>query len=474
MTTPIGSQPEVRSSIRVFEAWTTTQMAYRGLPGLSFGVVYDQELIWSRGLGYADLERKTPATPRTIYRIASITKLFTATAIMQLRDAGRLRLDDPVVQYLPWFRIRRQDQDDPPITIRQLLTHTSGLPRESAFPYWTDGSFPTREELIAALPDQETVFPPLTQWKYSNLALTLAGEIVVSISGQPYPDYVRAHILEPLEMQSTSVVLPDEQRDRLATPYGRRLPDGSRAIQPFTDCRGITPAANMSTTVEDLARFAALQLRDGPAGGAQILKGSTLREMHRVQWLNPDWKMGWGLGFTIRRRGEQTLLEHGGAVPGFRTLLSICPEDKIAFIALTNADDGEPGFYVEQAYNTIAPAVREAGLPRPEPVEEHPEWQRYTGAYRSLWGDAEVLLTHRGLELMTTTVPDPGLARLRLLPEGERSFRMQGDNGFESVGELAVFELGPDGKVVRLKIGANYTYPQESEATETRIRHEVP
>jgi D-alanyl-D-alanine carboxypeptidase len=454
-------EPEVRSTIRVFEAWATTQMAYRGLPGMSFGVVTDQQLIWSSGLGYADREARTPATPQTIYRIASITKLFTATAIMGLRDAGRLQLDDPVAQHLPWFQIRRRHEDDPPITIRQLLTHTSGLPRESAFPYWTDGVFPTRDEMIAMLPDQETIFAPLTQWKYSNLALTLAGEIVATVSGMSYRDYVHAHILEPLGMESTSVELPDEHRERLATPYARRLPDGSRAVQPFTDCRGITPAANMSTTVEDLARFAMLQLRDGPVGGAQILKGSTLREMHRVHWLNPDWKMGWGLGFQVRRRGEQTLIEHGGAVPGFRTLLSICPDDKIAFVALTNADDGDPGFYVEQAYNVIAPAIHRTRAPQLELSEEHPEWQRYTGAYRNLWGDSEVLLTHRGLELMTTTGPDPSMARLHLQPEGEHTFRITGDNGFENIGELVVFELGPDGDVVRLKVGANYTYPQQ-------------
>lgn len=461
MTVPIDQHPEVLSSIRVFEAWATTQMAYRGQPGLSFGVIADQTLIWSRGIGVADREAKAPATPQTIYRIASITKLFTATAIMQLRDAGQLQLDDPVTRHLPWFQIRRQHQDDPQITIRQLLTHTSGLPRESAFPYWTDGRFPTRDEVIAMLPDQQTVMPPLIQWKYSNLAVTLAGEIVAAVSETPYADYVHDHILQPLEMQSTSVHLPEDQRDRLATPYGRRLPDGSRAIHAFTDCRGISPAANMSTTVEDLARFASLQFRDGPVGGAQILKGSSLREMHRVQWLNPDWKMGWGLGFQVRRRGEQTLIEHGGSVPGFRTQLSICPEDKLAFVVFTNADDGDPGSFVEHLHNLVAPAIRKACALEPEAIEEHPDWQRYTGAYRSLWGDTEVLLTHRGLEMMGTTVPDPSMGRVQLVPEGEHSFRIVGDNGFENIGELAVFELDPDGKVARLKVGANYTYPIE-------------
>ena len=458
-----GTHPEVVSAIRLYEAWVETQTAYRGLPGISLGVVYDQDLIWSRGIGLADRERKEAATPQTIYRIASITKLFTSTAILQLRDAGKLGLDDAVADHLPWFQMRQQHTDAPPITIRQLLTHTSGLPREAAFPYWTDCNFPTRDELIASLPEQETVFAPLTQWKYSNLALTLAGEIVAAVAQQPYPDYVDARILKPLWMESTSVVLRDAHLERLATPYGRRMPDGTRTIRPFTDCQGISPAANMSSTVEDLARFASLQFRDGPAWGAQILKGSSLREMHRVHWLNPDWKSGWGLGFVVRRREDRTLVEHGGSLPGYRTQVSICPDEKIAFIVLTNADDGEPSFYIEQAYTMIAPALRKATAPPPSLVEAQPEWERYVGKYCNPWDDSDVLITNRGLTLITPTSPDPMSTVLHLSPEGEHTFRISGDNGYSSVGELVVFELGPDGAVERVKIGANYTYPQRDD-----------
>lgn len=454
----IGTNPAVTAAIAMWEAWAAAQRAYRQLPGLSLGVVYDQQLIWAQGIGTSDREQATPATPATIYRIASITKLFTATAIMQLRDAGRLRLDDPVAEHLPWFQVKPAVADAPAITIRHLLTHTAGLPRESPFPYWTDGAFPSREQLIAALPDQQAVFAPETRWKYSNLALTLAGEVVQASSGQPYADYMHAHILAPLGMESTSVALPDAQRARLATGYGRRMPDGSRAVLPFTDCAGITPAANMASTVEDLARFAMLQFRDGPAGGAQIVRGSTLREMQRVQWLHSDWLSGWGLGFVVRRREDRTLIEHGGAVPGYRTQLSICPADKLAFIVLTNADDGEPATYVEQAHKLIAPAIRKAAAPPPAAPPD-PAWQRYAGTYRNIWGDAQVLLLSDGLAMFTPEALDPQATLLRLAPVGEHTFRVDGESGYSNLGELAVFELGDDGQVARLKVGANYTFP---------------
>jgi CubicO group peptidase (beta-lactamase class C family) len=239
----VASDPEVASAIRLLEAWIEAQMVYRGQPGLSIGIVHDQELVWAQGFGLADREKKIPATPKTIYRMASNTKMFTAMAILQLRDEGKLQLDDPVAKHLPWFQIRNRHPDAPVITIRHLLTHTSGLPREAPFPYWTDLKFPSRQQVIDALPGQETVFATETQWKYSNLALALAGEIVSAASGVDYATYIGRNILGPLGMTSTSVILPEEHRSRLATGYGRRMPDGTRSFRPSGDPNGITPAA---------------------------------------------------------------------------------------------------------------------------------------------------------------------------------------------------------------------------------------
>ncbi len=182
MVTP--THADVASNIELLSAWIEAQMAHRAEPGLSIGIVHDQELVWAHGFGHADLENRVAATADTRYRIASVTKLFTATAILILRDAGTLQLDDPVDRHLPWFDIRQRYPDAPPMTVRHLLTHTAGLPREAAFPYWTDDSFPTRDQVREALARQETAYPTETRWKYSNLALALAGEIVAAASGQ--------------------------------------------------------------------------------------------------------------------------------------------------------------------------------------------------------------------------------------------------------------------------------------------------
>ncbi len=266
----IAENPEVKSGIDLFCAWVDSQMSYAGLPGVAAGVVYDQELVWARGFGCADLERSIPVTSKTLFRIASITKLFTSTAIMILRDAGKLKLDDPVNKFLPWFQIQNSFPEAPVITIQHLLTHTSGIPREADFPYWTTADFPTIEEIRNTIGNQKTILPTETKWKYSNLALSLAGEIVAAVSQRSYTDFVEENILQPLQMDGTYVRTLPQDHPLLATGYGRRMPDLKRAIRPFGDCKGISAAANMASSVEDLAKFAMLQFRDGTAGGKEF------------------------------------------------------------------------------------------------------------------------------------------------------------------------------------------------------------
>ncbi|HEX9973162.1 MAG TPA: serine hydrolase domain-containing protein [bacterium] len=456
----IANKLEVASAIQLVETWINAQMEYSDLPGLSVGIVHDQDLIWSKGFGCSDVGKKFPMMPQTIFRIASVTKLFTCTAIMQLRDQGKLQLDDPIQQYLPWFKIKNRFTDAPDITIRHLMTHSSGLPREAAFPYWTDHKFPTLEQMIDALPGQETTYPSETKWKYSNLGMALLGQIVAVASGEDYENYIQSHILDPLQMTSTSVNLTDEHKKRLATGYGRRLSDGTRKIMPFTNSKGLTPAANISSTVEDLAKFAALQFRDGNVAGNQILKGSTLREMQRVHWLQPSWNSGWGLGFSTWQRDSKTFIGHGGWVAGYRTQLLICPGDKIAVIVMSNAEDGSPSFFANKIFDVVAPAIKNAVVPPAEVAEFNPAWQIYVGKYSDPtdW-DYEVMILNNRLVLYGYDYPpeeNPNAGIIELTPVTEHTFRMTGENGD---GELLTFEIDSDGKVARIKKGENYIYP---------------
>ena len=460
MSHPLLSDPEVRFQIDALAAWLAAQVAYRELPGLAIGLVYDQDLIWQQGFGVADRAQQTPVTAQSVFRIASITKLFTSTAILHLRDAGKLQLDDPVVRHLPWFNLQNEHADGPPITIRALLTHTAGIPREAGAPYWNDFSFPSRAQMQATLPNQRTVFPVGQEWKYSNLGATLAGEIVATVAGEPYVDYVQRVILDPLEMHQT-YLLPQPETPNLATGYSRRLPGAlERTVSPFTDCAGMVPAANMASCVEDLAKFAAYQFRRGPAGGKQILSGHTLAEMQRIHWLEADWEGGWGLGCRITRQFGKTLVGHGGALHGYRTQIQLCPADKFGVIVLTNADDGEPLYYVDRVMARVAPVVVKAATvaAAPAPVAGI---ARYVGRYRNAWGDLEILEHAGQLVGLYSGYVDPWDNLLTLTPVGEHSFRLQEKDGFGANGELAVFEFDATGKVARLRTGDTYIFPVE-------------
>ena len=457
----LAAKPEVAQALTLYELWLRDQMAQQHQPGLSVGIVYDQALVWAKGFGRRDVAGALPARSDTVYRIASISKTFTATAVMQLRDAGKLQLDDPVVRHLPWFSYRNRFPDAPQVTIGHLLTHTSGLPREAAFPYWTDRKFPSRERMIEALASQESVFEPETRYKYSNLGLALLGEVVAAVSGEPYATYVHGKILAPLGLVSTWVEVSAVDADRLATGYLIRQPDGSQPIAPPTRAEGLTPAAGISSTVEDLARFVSFQLQTGGGRSDSVLRESTRRAMQRVHWLDPSWTSGRGLGFSVWRQGERTLVGHGGWVAGHRTQIAFDPASKIGVVVLTNCDEGGPGSYVRQAFDLVAPAIQKtvAGEPPAAPVVAA---ERYLDAYHSPSGErTDVLLLGTRLVLYDHSYPPTADVKGQitdLTPEGEHVFRMTGENGD---GERVVFELRPDGRVARVKVGENYIFPED-------------
>jgi D-alanyl-D-alanine carboxypeptidase len=454
----LARQPEVAAALTVLDSWIAATVAQQEQPGLSVGIVYGEDLIWAKGYGFADVERRIPATPATVYRIASISKLFTATSIMQLRDQRKLRLDDPVGERLPWFSIKKTYQGGPPITIRHLITHTSGLPREVEGLNWSDLVYPAREELRKRVPGQETVFPPETEWKYSNLAASLAGEVVAAVSGEQWPQYVERHILRPLGMTATAAA-PSRDMKGLAVGYGRRVPGRARDVEPFVDIAAEAPAGNMASTVEDLAKFVSLQFRDGAAGGRQILEGSTLREMHRVQWLRPDWQSGQGLGFSIRRAGGQVRVGHPGSLPGHVSLLELAPEDKLGVIVLANSNDGAPPRYVDQAFRLLTPAIQKATAQAKTRTAD-PAWQAYAGRYAWKHAEIQIQVLNGELVMISPDSDSPWEGRTLLEPVRPHTFRMVSPGmSYGPIGELLTFDVDGSGKVTRVRTPYSYWTP---------------
>lgn len=447
----LASNPEVQGQIDLFSAWLEGQIEIRGLPGVVVGVVAGDDLVWARGFGHADVAEDLAMQTDTRFRMASHSKLFTATAIMQLREEGKLRLDDPVVDYLPWFTFRGAAPDDPPVTIEHLLTHSSGLPRE-ARAHWTDFDFPTAEEIRELMPDRRAPFSPEVRWKYSNLAYTIAGLVVEEVSGMSWADYLQANIFDPLDMSASSVDVPDP---KLATGYGSRMPDGSRTILPFVDARGMAAATGLTSTVEDMARFVSAQFREGTRGDDRLLSTASLREMHRVRMLENTWTRGQGIGFSVRRVEGELFVGHGGGYPGYTTNTTIQLDSKVGVIVLTNTNDSNPSQIAGELMSTVGEAVRDARAVEPDRVAWNPAWERFAGLYgREGRGRTRVLVLNERLVMMNpwaTSVGEP----TELEPLGDGTFRMIAPTGGGPVGEIVRF-VEEGGSVVRMVTGDSY------------------
>ena len=404
-----------------------------------------------------------PAAADTLYSICSVSKLFTSIGVLQLRDQGKLSLEDPVSKHLPWFQMKAAPEGRP-ATIRGLLTHSSGLPRESDYPYWSgDFDFPTREKIIERVASQEALYPSERYLQYSNLGLTLAGEIVSAASGQPYDQYIRRAILDPLGMKATYPEIPVEEKGkRLAVGHSARRRDGSRTALPIFQTRGIAPAAGFASTVDDLARFASWQFRALAGNDDTVLDRRTLREMHRPQWVDPDFETFWGLGFAVGKEGDHVFVSHGGSCPGFRTAFGTGAGDE------SRRDrDGERQRGGHRQVRCGAPCHRgadaegQAAVRRRRVPRRRPTLAPYLGTYDDFpWG-GETIVFAWGDDLGMVSLPtmEPVKAMDKLRRTGEHTFRRVRKD--DALGETVVFEIGPDGRATKYWQHSNLVPPSQ-------------
>jgi len=327
---PAGYGP----AIETLERFIAHEMADKGLPALSIALIDDQRLVWARGFGFADPERKVPATADTVYRVGSVSKLLTDIALMQLVEQGKVDLDAPVSRYLPDFR--PHNPFGKPITLRQLMTHRSGLVREPPVGSYFDPTEPSLAATIASLNRTSLVYPPESRTKYSNAAVATAGYVIERLNGEPFAKSVQRTVLEPLGMQQSSFEPTDHVRKNLAKAYMWTI-DG-RVFAAPTFSMGIDPAGSLYTTVTDLARFWSALFAGGRGSNGQILRPSTLEQMLVPQFAKQDVKKGYGLGFGLGEMDGRRTAGHGGAVYGFATTFRGLPADKLGVVVVTTKD----------------------------------------------------------------------------------------------------------------------------------------
>jgi CubicO group peptidase (beta-lactamase class C family) len=403
------------------------------LPSLSAAVFRGGEVVWDEAVGLSDVEQGVEATTDSQYAVASITKTFTAASVMQLRDEGKVDLEDPLSRHLP------EAAHGTP-TLRRLLSHASGLQREPPGEVWETLRFPDEEELLAGLADAEQVLPPSTAWHYSNLAYALLGHVVSRVSGTPLQDYVRERLLAPLGLARTTWG-PGEGA---ALPYFVEPYSDGVQREPVLELGGKGGESGLYSTVGDLARWGSF-LADPDES---VLAPASVAEMHDLQIMaEPDWTLGWGLGIELWRRGERVYGGHTGGFPGFLSIVLYSRRDKIGAVLLTNSGTwpklSATGLdLAEAALDELAPE-REPWRPEEVvPAEILPLLGRWWSE-----GDETIFSWRKGkLEARPAAAP----------PERESSvFEQEGEDRFRVVsgrerGEVLRVVRDVQGEVVRL------------------------
>jgi CubicO group peptidase (beta-lactamase class C family) len=371
-------------------------------PGLAYGIVVDGKLLHAGNYGFTDIDKKTPVSASSLFRIASMSKSLTAMAILKLRDEGKLRLDDPAYLYIPSLKkLRYATADAPPITVRHLLTHGAGFPEDNP---WGDRQLADSDEELIKLLENQVSFsnPPGIAYEYSNLGFALLGRIVTQVSGKPYQEYIKETVWQPLGMKYTEWEYGNVAPDKLAHGYRWLNEKWNEETLLHDKADGSWGAmGGMISSVNEFANYMALHLGAWPPSNADdsgVVKRSSVREMHhpwRFNGLNVNYKYTdgrncpvttaycYGLGW-LRDCDGKVYIAHSGGLPGFGSQWRIMPDYGIGVVALANRTYAGLGGVNMQVLDTIIkmarlqprvlPASRILEQRKNELVKLLPEW----------------------------------------------------------------------------------------------------
>lgn len=369
----------------------------KDLPALAIALVDDQTVVWTHAVGFQDAAKKVPATDKTVFRVGSVSKLFTDVAIMRLVERGELDLDAPVSKHLPSFK-PKNPFNKTEVTLRHLMAHRSGLIRESPVGNYFDDTEPSLAKTVESVNGYDLVYPPGEKIKYSNAAIAVVGMVLQQTQGVKFETYLSKSVLEPLAMKDSSFELTDNVKKNLAhavmwSYHGREFP------APLFQL-GTSPAGSMYSTVGDLGKFMSCLFADGKGKGGQLLKKDTIAEMWKLQFAKPDDKQGFGLGFVVGELDGKKRVGHGGAIYGFATELAMLPGSKLGVIVCSARDvsNAVTSRIADDALKLMVAAKE--GKPLPKIVETSPipadEAKALLGRYRSddRWADVSESFGH--------------------------------------------------------------------------------
>jgi len=393
------------------EAMIEREREQKGLAAVSIALADRDGGAWAAGFG--EQSEGTPATARTVYRVGSVSKLFTDIAVMQLAERGEIDIDAPVATYLPDFL--PENPWDQPITLRQLMSHRSGLVREPPAGHYFDDTGTTLEATIASLAGTGLVYEPGSRTKYSNAGIAAVGYVLEETQGTPFAEYVKGAVLDPLGMETSAFAPEPAIASEIADAYMWGFDRGLFAAPTFE--LGMSPAGSMYSTVLDLSLFLEAMFGRGQSNNGRILSAATLESMWQPQFAETGATEGYGLGFGVRQRFGQRWLGHGGAIYGYSTQLAFLPDAQLG-VVVVSAVDGTNSFTSRVADAALALMLAARGgeqlpvelLRGTDPVEPATALA-LEGIYGT--GDAAIELDERNGELFLTPLRGGSTVALR-------------------------------------------------------------
>ncbi|MGY2082180.1 serine hydrolase domain-containing protein [Blastococcus sp. SYSU DS0539] len=457
MTAPSGT---VRDAAGYLRSWLDAQVRHRRVPGVQVAVRRGGELLLSAAIGTADVSTGAPLTPHHLFRIASHSKTFTATVVLQLVEAGRMRLDDPIGRYVT--ELAEAGSPVARVTVRELLGHQAGVTRDGAdADFWQlERPFLDRAGVVAEALRAGPVHRRNQHFKYSNVGYGLVGLAIEAVTGSSYADAVRAGIIEPLGLTRTG---SDHEAARAAEfvsgHTGLLLGEDAREPIGPVDTRAMAAATGFFSTAEELAAYGVAHV----LGDERLLSDDAKRLMQRLESVVTAYgtEVGrYGVGMALTTVGERHLVGHSGGFPGQITMTLVDPVDGLVVSVLTNAIDGPAEELAVGLVKLIDVALRpRAELPAPPPGTPPPA--SFTGRFASLWGVLDVAELGGRLVLVRPTLADPlpGIEELEIVDAS--TLRVAAQPSFGPAGEPVPVERGADGRVVSLRLGGVTSRPVE-------------
>ena len=430
----------VDEALAFFDSYLEFRQKFERVPGVQAAVFAGDRVRLSAAYGFADLVDEVPLTTRHLFRIASHSKTFTATAMLQLVEAGALRLDDRADAWVDYLAGAPAGA----VTIRQLLSHSSGLSRDSRNgDFWQlDGDFLDRERLSEVLLDPAAATLGTDErFKYSNIAYSLAGLIIEAASGVSYGERMRTAILEPLGLVDIGPELDPDRAADYATGYSSLAYGDERVPIEHVNTRAMAPATGFYSTASDLVQYFAAHF----IGDERLLTDASKRAMQHPWWKVDSNDRQYGLGLSVAKVGERELIGHGGGYPGHITSSVADTRAGLAVSVLTNAIDGP----AESMAHAGVKLIDLAGS-KPRPADDA-DPSRFAGRFASVWGVLDIAVLGGRLYRVHTASPDPSEDAAELEIVDETTLRVIGGSGYGSYGELFEYTFGADGRVERMR-----------------------